>query len=200
MSLLPQTIPSPQTPVGQVMKDGQLVQGSVVLLETNWWLFFYNLALQVLGGSAGGGLTSAAVTELAGIDSDVADADAIVLRRRVENLEVAASEWIDPGPQIAALRQQVANALIASFLPDPPDAPATAQPVQSITPGASPYSYTALFDGHVAVTAGTVSAIALVRQGTSVATGLTVGLIPVSRGDIVTVTYTGTPTMTFIPK
>ena len=69
----------------------------------------------------------------------------------------------------------------------------------AITVGASPYSYTAQSNGHVVVTGGTVSAISLTRVSAH-ATGLTAGLIPVGNKDVVTVTYSVLPTMTFIPS
>jgi hypothetical protein len=68
----------------------------------------------------------------------------------------------------------------------------------SITVGASPFAYTAQNNGHVVVTGGTVSAISLTRVSVH-ATGLTAGLVPVGNKDVVTVTYSAAPTMTFIP-
>ena len=67
-----------------------------------------------------------------------------------------------------------------------------------ITVGVSPYAYTAQSNGHVVVTGGTVSAISLTRVSAH-ATGFTAGFIPVGNKDVVTVTYTVAPTMTFIP-
>jgi hypothetical protein len=68
----------------------------------------------------------------------------------------------------------------------------------SITVTGSPFSYTAQSNGHVLVTGGTVSAISLTRVSAH-ATGLTAGLIPVGNKDVITVTYSVLPTMTFIP-
>ncbi len=65
--------------------------------------------------------------------------------------------------------------------------------------GLSPFSYTASGPGSVAVVGGTVSAITIDRGTGSLATGATSGIFPVAQGDIITVTYTVLPTITFIP-
>lgn len=69
------------------------------------------------------------------------------------------------------------------------------QPV-SITVGGSPFTYTSIGATKVAITSGTVSAIALKRGGTSTtiasATGLVVDLVD---GDQLVVTYSVLPTM-----
>lgn len=72
-------------------------------------------------------------------------------------------------------------------------------PSAAISVGVSPFLYTPTASGNVAVTGGTVSSIAVLRQGVEVTTGLTSGLIPVSVGDQVIVTYSIMPTMTFLP-
>ena len=78
---------------------------------------------------------------------------------------------------------------------------APSQPLKesAITVSASPFAYTAQSNGNVLVTGGTVSAISLTRVSAH-ATGLTAGFIPVDNKDIVTVTYSSLPTMTFIPS
>jgi hypothetical protein len=69
----------------------------------------------------------------------------------------------------------------------------------SITPGASPYAWTSPAIGNLVISGGTVSAVTLTHAaGTPVAIP-TAGIVPVMTGDVVTVTYTGAPTMTFIP-
>jgi hypothetical protein len=84
-----------------------------------------------------------------------------------------------------------------------------AQPVEVIPVGTSPFTYTAPFDGSVAVTgpmesasSASVPSIVLTRQGTSVNTGFLNGSIPVRRGDEITLTYLNSvaPTMTFLPS
>lgn len=67
-----------------------------------------------------------------------------------------------------------------------------------ITVGVSPFSYTTPDDGFVLVQGGTVSAISITRKS-AYATGLTAGMFPVGRGDILIVTYTGSPNMVMFP-
>lgn len=192
MSLLPGQILPADTPIGQADEDGR------VTINHDYWLFFYNLALQVLGTS-NTGLPSSALQELASLDADASDTDAIVLRRPLSNLEVRTHDLTDRVLSSADLPDIYRALLLAqdALLPDPPP---RAQPVAAITPTGSPFSYTAAFDGTVAVTGGTVSAISLTRQGTSVATGITTGLFPLSRLDLLQVTYSGAPVMTFLPR
>jgi hypothetical protein len=187
MSLLPGRILPQTEPLGTVNEDG------TVIIEKNWWLLLYNLALQTLG--TGAGIPADQLIDLESADLDAIDADAIALRAPLAALANLLPTDADPAPSLSDAR----NALLLAqdaVLPDP--AP-QAQPVATVTVGASPFIYTASFSGSVAITGGTVSAIALIRQGASIATGLTTGLIPVSRRDQVQVTYTALPTMTFIP-
>lgn len=78
---------------------------------------------------------------------------------------------------------------------------APVQPIKeaSITVTGSPFSYTAQSNGYVLVTGGTVSAISFTRVSAH-ATGLITGFIPVDNKDVVTITYTVAPTITFIPS
>ena len=68
----------------------------------------------------------------------------------------------------------------------------------SVTPGASPYTYTADRRGVVVISGGTVSTIELGRFGSFVTVGLAAGAIPVDEADQVKVTYTLAPTITFL--
>jgi len=102
----------------------------------------------------------------------------------------------------ASLEELFANQLILA-------APApVAQPVQTLTVTASPFTYTAPFDGAVSVIGPMESAssaatpsIVITRQGTAVNTGLLNGTFPLRRADEITVTYVNSvaPTMTFLP-
>lgn len=187
MSLLPGQIIPPNEPIGQANETGQ------VIITKNWWLLLYNLWLNTIGT----GIPADQVVALESVDMDAADSDAVSLRRPLSNALLLAQE---PTQQVTSTDlPDIARALLLAQDPLLPDSPAQAQPVSSITVGGSPFTYTASFAGSVAITGGTVSAITIIRQGTSVTTGLTTGLIPVSRFDQVRVTYTGTPTMTFIP-
>ena len=72
-----------------------------------------------------------------------------------------------------------------------------APPPFAITVGASPFIYQAPFRGTVIVQGGTISAIAFSRDHSTFYTYPT-GVVPVFTGDVVKVTYSGTPTMTMI--
>lgn len=72
--------------------------------------------------------------------------------------------------------------------------------VVAITVGASAFDYKSPDAGVVIVTGGTVTAIAYGRNGTFTGIGVITGIIPVSKGDVVRVTYTVVPTMTFIKR
>lgn len=71
--------------------------------------------------------------------------------------------------------------------------------ITSITPTASPFSYTATTRGNVFISGGTVSSVTLTRNGI-VISAATSGFIPVSINDIVKITYSGTPTVKFVPS
>lgn len=191
MSLLPGRILPADVPIGTVTPDGN------VIMAHDWWLFLFNLGLQTLG--TGAGLPADSLLDLEGADTDAIDADAIALRQGISNALIQAMQ-----PQDVVVSSNdipdIARALLLTQDAVLPDPSALAQPVSVLTVGASPFTYTAPFAGTVAVTGGTVSAIAIIRQGATVATGLVTGLIPASRGDQVRVTYSALPTMTFIPR
>jgi len=69
----------------------------------------------------------------------------------------------------------------------------------SITVGASPFAFQATQKGFVIVTGGTVSRIQFTRTSLH-STGQTSGVFPVSLADIITVTWSVKPTMTFVPQ
>jgi len=187
MSLLPTRILPQSAPLGRMNEDG------MVRIEKDWWLLLYNLCLQSL--STGTALPADALLDLEGADTDAIDADAIVLRRPLDNLgvQVLPDTVISPSEL-----PDLARALLLAQDAQLPDPIPQAQPGQAVAVGASPFTYTAPFNGHVLVTGGTVSAISLIRQSATFATGLTSGFIPVSRLDQVKVTYSSTPTMNFL--
>jgi hypothetical protein len=189
MSLLPQQILPQDTPFGRASPDG------MVKIDHDWWLLLYNLCQQVLGTSGAIPISDAEL--LSSTDSDAADVDAVVLRRRIDNALLLAQQDsptnADDLPDIARSLLLAQDALI-------PDPIALAQPVASISPGGSPFTYTASHAGFVVVAGGTVTSVAIVRQGTSTATGLADSIFPMSRGDQLVVGYNvNAPTMTFIP-
>lgn len=73
------------------------------------------------------------------------------------------------------------------------------RPVMPVSPGASPYSFTATTIGDLLVRGGTVSGVVLTRGATSV-TCPTSGFVPMAAEDVVTVTYSVVPTITFVPR
>lgn len=73
-------------------------------------------------------------------------------------------------------------------------------PAVAITVSASPFSYAALRAGNTIVNGGTVSAISISRDGTTFyVTGQTFGVFPMAQNDLLKVTYTVAPTITFLP-
>lgn len=75
--------------------------------------------------------------------------------------------------------------------------PANDKPIV-ITVGASPFAYMAPTTGTLVINGGTVSLINYTRSGVNVT--MTGGVIPISSGDTVTVTYSVVPSMTFIRR
>lgn len=72
-------------------------------------------------------------------------------------------------------------------------------PIYSVTPGASPYTYTATDDGVLYAAGGTVSVVSFDRLGTSLSLGLLAGTYAMRRGDSVTITYVVAPTLNWVP-
>lgn len=73
-------------------------------------------------------------------------------------------------------------------------------PAQSITPGASPYTYQSTREGCLSISGGTVSVVAMARAGVSITLGMINGIVPLSTGDNVTITYAVAPTLYFFPR
>lgn len=71
--------------------------------------------------------------------------------------------------------------------------------IRSVSPGASPFTYTATTIGHLLIAGGTVSAVSLVRGATSISIP-TSGFIPMAAKDAVMITYSVAPTLSFIPS
>lgn len=69
----------------------------------------------------------------------------------------------------------------------------------TVTVGGSPFSYTSPSRGYVILRGGTVSSVQFTRSVTTL-TGQTSGIFPLNQGDVLTVTYTGLPNMTFVPQ
>lgn len=71
----------------------------------------------------------------------------------------------------------------------------------SVTPAASPYTFLTQQRGFLIVNGGTVSMVQFSRGGTTnYVTGQTQGVFPVSAGDSLILTYSGIPSLTFVPQ
>jgi len=70
--------------------------------------------------------------------------------------------------------------------------------IQNIALGASPYSYTASSDGNLVISGGTVSNVNLTRGGLTINLP-TSGIMPMTQGDVIQITYSVLPTVNFIP-
>lgn len=75
-------------------------------------------------------------------------------------------------------------------------------PAAPITVGTSPFTYVAPAGGSVIVNGGTTTQIKYSRDGNNFfVTGVIAGMLPVSQGDQLVITYSvGPPTMTFVPR
>ena len=74
-------------------------------------------------------------------------------------------------------------------------------PAVSISPGSSPYIYTAPAIGAVVVSGGGLQNVEISRDGvTYYVVGTFRGMFPMTTGDKLRVTYSSAPTMTFIPR
>lgn len=75
--------------------------------------------------------------------------------------------------------------------------------ISSIVVGASPFTFATAFTtgtSAVIIQGGTVSKVEFTRDSVNfINTGQTQGMFPLSGGDSLRVTYTGLPTMTFLP-
>lgn len=143
MSGLPNQIPQQSVPFIESV-DG----AEPAYVDINWYLWLYNLSKSVFGTGGSGSTPASPYDALDAANLFAQTADIPQAYRRINNL--------------AAL-------LASAPLPDP--APA-AQPVQAVTVGASPFTYTALANGVLSVTGGAVSNVSIIRQGVSVATGI----------------------------
>lgn len=74
-------------------------------------------------------------------------------------------------------------------------------PASSVVAGTSPFTYKAAQGGTLIIQGGTVSMVSFSRDGvTNFNTGQTQGLFPLSQGDILIITYSATPNLTFLPR
>ena len=82
---------------------------------------------------------------------------------------------------------------IAAQLTAKPGAPS------AMAVGASPAAFTASTAGTAVVAGGTVTDMTLTRGTAVTDLGATGSLVPMSAGDVLTITYTAAPAVTFVP-
>lgn len=75
-------------------------------------------------------------------------------------------------------------------------------PVAPLVVGPSPFTYLATAAGSVIVQGGTTTQIQFSRgDGNFYVTGVTAGMFPLAKGDLLVITYSvGPPTVTFVPR
>lgn len=139
MSLLPGTILFPSMPFARVELDeqGRVKDEGLCVIEMNWWLFLYNLSQQVLGTPGGGtttGLPASALIEIASIEADADDADAIAARNASAALALIAQEAIVPadGSDVSKLKSDAASAMLLALDGLLPDSGAPAAPTAKV--------------------------------------------------------------------
>jgi hypothetical protein len=169
MSGLPTQIPQQSVPLLQNNADDK-----PQFMDINWYLWAYSISKAVLGNGQGGGTTPISpydVLDTANLFAQTADIPQAY--HGLKNLAVLdmqnAAIW---SADLQRVNRSVDNlrALVYSLsLQDPGH---QAQPAQTVTVGASPFTYTALFDGTLSITAGAVSNVSIIRQGVTVATGI----------------------------
>jgi hypothetical protein len=73
--------------------------------------------------------------------------------------------------------------------------------VSVVTVGVTPFTYAAPLGGTVIINGGTVSQVKFSRDGASFyVTGQAQGMFPVSQGDLLVISYSVPPTVTFVPR
>lgn len=113
-------------------------------------------------------------------------------------LSEAVTQPLDAGIEWANIAQPQTDPLNQAEMIIQP--PVLGSAIQTITPGASPYTYRTQQEGTLSIVGGTISAISLTRAGVSVSLAVSTPMIPLSPGDAVTITYTVAPTLELIPR
>lgn len=202
---LPDQIPPQSTPWSYVDENGDQI------VEIHWYLFLYGLWIQV-GSLIAGGVVLTPSSNIAMIDSDVADSDSLLGPRMALNAQMLG---VDADTDSLQLGRQTVNAQLLATDPDAgpsprdlanafvlasdgllPDPVPRAQPAVAVTVGASPFVYVPPANGYVIVNGGTVAGISFSRDGvTFFNCGQLAGAFPVARGDSFRVTYSVAPTV-----
>lgn len=168
MSGLPTIIPPQSAPLAQV-------NGSPVNIDINWYLWLYNLSKQIFGtGGGSGSVPTSPYDSLESANLFVQTADIPQAYRCLENLAARLSIHALPdGADIVRVQHDLTNAFLLAAGALLPDAEPAAQPAKAVTVGASPFTYMALANGVLSVTGGAMSNVSIIRQGVTVATGIT---------------------------
>lgn len=70
-----------------------------------------------------------------------------------------------------------------------------------VAPASSPYTYKAAQGGTLIIQGGTVSMVSFSRDGvTNFNAGQMQGMFPLSQGDVLIITYSAAPNLTFVPR
>ncbi|WP_124570181.1 hypothetical protein [Burkholderia sp. Bp8984] len=191
MSGLPTQIPLQTVPITQEGTDGRLY------IEFNWYLFLYHLAAQVFG-PGGSGTTPPDASASNSLDLDAGGTDVPQAYRGLANLQALLPEQSDPGASLRDLTNALLLAMDAGLADPPPPAGA----VISVTPGASPFTYTAIHDGTMFVSGSVGPTLTLARYGVNVPMGMSDGTVPMREKDQLTLTWSGgtPPTLNFLPN
>ena len=187
---LPNVLPSQSEYFGSVDNLGN------VTINVDWYLILYNMWSQTISANSGAvPLAPAVILEM--VEGDALMADVFGAQRATAN--AMAVQPTLPDGDAGPSQRDVSNAFLLAadaLLPDPQP---RAQPLAAVTLTGSPFTFTATSDGVLVISGGTVSAVTLTRQGTTISAGVVAGLIPVRRLDQVQITYTVAPTVTFAP-
>ena len=213
---LPEQIPPPSEPIGY---DND---GRPITADYGWYLFLYNLFIQTI--SQGANVPASQSDWIDMVDLDAATTDQIQAYRQISNIEEQISEELSladvmriekqalniaqsASPEITfadiqKIHRELTNLYLLAtdeFLQDPlPPAGA----VIPIIPGVSPYTYTAIHDGTIAISGTASTNINIIRYGVSVPTGMTDGTIPMRKKDQIQISWSGAtaPTMNYLPN
>lgn len=131
------------------------------------------------------------------LGEDLGGVDVAGIARRLADIE-SLLQTLDGGPSL----RDLANAILLAtdaLLPDPPPAAGAVIP---ITPGSSPFTYTAIHDGTMFISGSVSSTIALSRYGVNVPLGMSDGTIPLRANDQLMLTWSGgtPPTLNYLPN
>lgn len=190
--LLPQQIPPQSTPFGTTDQSGG------IYVSLDWYLFMYNLALQVLGNGSSQGNPTSTFDLSDAVDLDAAGTDVPQAYRQISNIE----QLLEIEPSVPGNQSALVNALLLASDPVPQDPLPPPGPVIPITAGTSPLTYTAIHDGTFIISGPPSATINIIRYGITVPTGMTGGTIPMRKKDQISVTWSGgtAPVMNFLPN